>query len=136
MKVTVYIEKSEFDEFFTWLNRVNFGILCTQPVKFSHRESDIEDPFKIILDSREYTAIKDNQEDLRRIKDNYGECELEFLPETTENSLLLIQDIIREAARYDLANEVIYTALLVMKQLPDVTPSEAIIIAEREWIPK
>jgi len=136
MKVTVYIEKDKFDEFFTWLNRINFGVFCTQPVKFSHRESDMKDPFKIILDSREYTAIKDNHEDLERLKSNYGDCELEFLPETTENHLLLIQDIVREAGRYDLANEVIYTALLVMKKLPDVTPSEAIIIAEREWIPK
>jgi len=136
MKVTVYIEKSEFDEFFTWLNRINFGVFCTQPVKFSHRESDMKDPFKIILESREYTAIRDNHKDLELLQQQYGKCELEFSPESTKNDLLLIQDIVREANRYDLANEVIYTALIVMKQLPDVTPSEAIIIAEREWIPK
>lgn len=135
MKVTVYIEKNDFDDFFKWMNRINLGLFSTPPVAFSHREEDIKDPLNVSLDSREYAIIRDVRKDIEEIQKLYGPIDIDFSPQSTQSHLLLIQDIMRQASRHDLANEVVYAALMVMKQLPDISPVEAIIIAEREWIP-
>lgn len=134
MKITVYIEKSEFDDFFKWFNRISLGIYSTPTVKYSHLQEDIEDPLKVTLDSREYTLIQDIEKDLDDIQNTYGPLEIDFSPTSTGNNLLVIQDILKEADRFDLRNEVVYTALQVCQQLPDITPIESMIIAEREWL--
>jgi hypothetical protein len=134
MKVIVYIEKNDFDEFFKWMNRISLGIYSSATVNFSHREEDIQDPLKVSLDSREYTLIKDIQQDIEDIQKTHGPLEIDFSPESTASHLLIIQDVIREAERRDLLTEVVYAALQVALQLPGITPAEAIVIAEQEWL--
>jgi hypothetical protein len=134
MKVIVYIEKNDFDEFFKWMNRISLGIYSSATVNFSHREEDIQDPLKVSLGSREYTLIKDIQQDIEDIQKTHGPLEIDFSPESTSSHLLIIQDVIREAERRDLLTEVVYAALQVALQLPGITPAEAIVIAEHEWL--
>jgi hypothetical protein len=134
MKVIVYIEKNDFDEFFKWMNRISLGIYSSATVNFSHKEEDIQDPLKVSLDSREYTLIKDIQQDIEDIQKTHGPLEIDFSPESTASHLLIIQDVIREAERRDLLTEVVYAALQVALQLPGITPAEAIVIAEQEWL--
>lgn len=134
MKVILYIEKNDFDEFFKWMNRISLGIYSSATVNFSHKEEDIQDPLKVSLDSREYTLIKDIQQDIEDIQKTHGPIEIDFSPESTASHLLIIQDVIREAERRDLLTEVVYSALQVASQLPGITPAEAIVIAEQEWL--
>lgn len=134
MKVTVYIEKNDFDEFFKWMNRIGLGIYSTPTVKFSHREEDIQDPLKVALDSREYTLIKDVKKDIEDIQKMHGPLEIDFSPVSTASHLLIIQDVLREAERKDLLAEVVFSAIQVALQLPDISPTEAIVMAEHEWL--
>lgn len=134
MKVTVYIEKNDFDEFFKWMNRIGLGIYSTPTVNFSHREEDIQDPLRVTLDSREYTLIKDVKKDIEDIQKTHGPLELDFSPVSTASHLLIIQDVLREAERKDLLTEVVFSAIQVALQLPDITPTEAIVMAEHEWL--
>jgi len=134
MKVTVYIEKNDFDEFFKWMNRIGLGIYSTPPINFSHREEDIQDPLKVTLDSREYTLIKDVKKDIEDIQKLHGPLEIDFSPVCTASHLLVIQDVLREASRKDLLAEVVFSAIQVALQLPDISPTEAIVMAEHEWL--
>lgn len=134
MKITVYIEKDSFDEFFKWMNRISLGIYSTPPVKFSHRLDGFQDPLRVSLDSREYTLIKDVEQDIEDIQKSYGPMEIDFSPVSTQSHLLIIQDVLREASRMDVLNEIVFTALQVASQLPGITPTEAIVIAENEWL--
>ena len=134
MKVELYIEKEEYDVFYRWINRISLGIYSTAPVRFSHRIEDIEDPLKVSLDSREYTLIKDIQTDIEEIQKMHGPIEIDFSPVNTATHLLAIHDVIREAERKDLVTEVVYSALQIALQMPDITPTEAMVIAEHEWL--
>lgn len=134
MKVTVYIEKDDFDRFFKWMNRIGLGVYSTPPVAFFNTEKDIQDPLKILLDSREYTLIKDVKKDIEDIQKNLGPLELDFSPECTASHLLVIQDVLREAERKDLLPELVYTAIQIALQLPEITPTEVIVIAEHECL--
>lgn len=134
MKVELYIEKDRFDTFFRWINRISLGIYSTPPVKFSHRIEDIKDPLKVSLDSREYTLIKDIESDIKEIQRTHGPFEIDFSPENTATHLLAIHDVLREAERKDLVTEVVYSALQIALQMPDITPTEAMVIAEHEWL--
>lgn len=134
MKVELYIEKDRFDTFFRWINRISLGIYSTPPVKFSHRIEDIKDPLKVSLDSREYTLIKDIEKDIKEIQKTHGPFEIDFSPENTATHLLAIHDVLREAERKDLVTEVVYSALQIALQMPDITPTEAMVIAEHEWL--
>jgi hypothetical protein len=134
MKVELYIEKDRFDTFFRWINRISLGIYSTPPVRFSHRIEDIKDPLKVSLDSREYTLIKDMESDIKEIQKTHGPFEIDFTPENTATHLLAIHDVLREAERKDLVTEVVYSALQIALQMPDITPTEAMVIAEHEWL--
>ena len=134
MKVELYIEKDRFDTFFRWINRISLGIYSTPPVRFSHRIEDITDPLKVSLDSREYTLIKDMESDIKEIQKTHGPFEIDFTPENTATHLLAIHDVLREAERKDLITEVVYSALQIALQMPDITPTEAMVIAEHEWL--
>jgi hypothetical protein len=134
MKVELYIEKDRFDTFFRWINRISLGIYSTPPVKFSHRIEDIKDPLKVSLDSREYTLIKDIESDIKEIQKTHGPFEIDFSPDNTATHLLAIHDVLREAERKDLITEVVYSALQIALQMPDITPTEAMVIAEHEWL--
>ena len=134
MKVTIYIEKKDFDSFFRWVKQLELGILSTPPVTFSHNQDDIKDPLKVSLDTNVYYLITDAQEDLKNINTSVGPFSISYEPDTEESHLQRIKESLRKAKREDLEIELVYSALAVMKDLPDITPSEAIIIAERNLL--
>jgi hypothetical protein len=81
-----------------------------------------------------YTLIADALKDLETIGEKYGELELDFEPLSTSWELRTIKDVVRSSGRYDMEANVIYTALSTIAQIPGLSPAEAMIIAEREWI--
>lgn len=132
MKVTIFIEKKDFDEFFKWMNRIDKGIIVSPPVRFSHRLEGIRDPLRVSLDSYEYALIQNVESDIEDIQKAYGPITLDYSPLTTSSHLLIIKDVARKAEREDLLPEVIYLALKAAIKIPGLTPTEAIVIAENE----
>ncbi len=131
MKVTVYISKKDFDAFFRWVKQLELGILSSPLVKFSHQENDIQDPLRVSLDTHVYYLINDAQEDLKQIDSSVGPFSIDYEPDSEEYHLQVIKEGLRKAKREDLELELVYSALAVMRDLPNITPSEAIIIAEK-----
>lgn len=134
MKVNIYIEKIDFDAFFVWVNRLNHGILSTPPVKHYNKPDGLKSPLQLSIEPDMYTLIADALQDLETIGERYGEVDLDFEPLSRSWELRTIKDVVRSAARYDMAANVIYTALSTIAQIPGLSPAEAMIIAEREWI--
>ena len=131
MKVTIYISKKDFDAFFRWVKQLEYGILSAPPVDFSHAEYEIRDPLKVSLDSSEYYLITDAKEDLEDIRNTYGNLDFNYESDTQEIHLQRIKECVRRAAREDLEVELVYSALKTMKELPTLTPGEAMIVAEK-----
>jgi hypothetical protein len=131
MKVTVYISKKDFDAFFRWIKQLELGILSSPPVNFSHLENDIQDPLKVSLDTHVYYLITDAQDDLKQIDSSVGPFSIDYEPDSEEYHLQVIKEGLRKAKREDLELELVYSALAIMRDLPNITPSEAIIIAEK-----
>jgi hypothetical protein len=134
MKVNIYIEKSDFDAFFVWINRLNHGILTSTPIKYSTEASSIKKPLQISLEPNMYALIVDAETDLKSLQTEYGEVNISFEPLSKSWELRTIKDILRNSKRYDMDPNVVYTALYTMAQVPGISPAEAMIIAEREWI--
>lgn len=134
MEVIIYIEKNDFDEFLKWVRKLRRGTLSSPPIMFSHLEKDIKDPLKVSLDRYEYCLISDVKEDLRNIERIHGPIDLTFEPDTQAEHLQRIKESLRNAKREDQQIQLIYAALQTMKELPDLTPTEAIIIAERSLL--
>ena len=134
MKVSIYIKKSNFDNFYRWIQQLNLGMLSTPTVEFSHIQNEIEDPLRVTLDSREYYLITDAKEDLKEIEKIYGPMAINYEPENDKVHLQRIKEAMRNADREDLTLELVYMSLAIMKDLPDITVSEAIIIAERNLL--
>ena len=133
MTVRLYIEKSHFDAFYTWLNQIKSGILTTPTCVFSNVSNDLENPLQVTLHPDEYAMIQDTQEDLDILRKNIGKI-TSFGEASTSEDVRLVKDVIRKSRRYDIEAEVVYTALEVMSEQIDITPGEAMIIAEREWL--
>ena len=131
MKVTIYIAKNDFDAFFRWVKQLELGILSTPPIAFSHKQEDIEDPLRVSLDTSVYYLITDAQEDLKNIDTSVGPFSIDYESDTEEAHLQRIKESLRKAKREDLEIELVYSALATMKDIPNITPSEAIIIAGR-----
>ena len=134
MKVSIYIKKSNFDNFYRWIQQLNLGMLSTPTVEFSHIQNEIEDPLRVTLDSREYYLITDAKEDLKEIEKIYGPMAINYEPGNDKVHLQRIKEAMRNADREDLTLELVYMSLAIMKDLPDITVSEAIIIAERNLL--
>jgi hypothetical protein len=134
MKVNIYIEKIDFDQFFVWVNRLNHGILSTPPVKYHTDTVGLKNPLQLSIEPEMYTLIADALNDLETIGKKYGEVDLDFEPLSRSWELRTIKDVVRSAARYDMEPNVIYTALSTIAQIPGLSPAEAMIIAEREWL--
>jgi hypothetical protein len=134
MKLTVYIEKRDFDNFFVWMNRLGQGALQPSPVPFSHKKEDIQDPLQISLNPDEYNLIQDAESNIEAIRNTWGNLDILYSPESLENQKIMMGDIIRNASRYDLTVDVVNTAIELAMQIPGITPLEALIIAERDWI--
>ena len=133
MTVRLYIEKSHFDAFYTWLNQIKSGILTTPTCVFSNVSNDLENPLQVTLHPDEYAMIQDTQEDLEILRKNIGKI-TSFGEASTSEDVRLVRDVIRKSRRHDVEAEVVYTALEVMSEQIDITPGEAMVIAEREWL--
>lgn len=134
MKVSIYIEKKDFDSFFTWSNRLSQGILSACPVRYSHTDDGFSSPLHVSLDAKEYASICDVVQDLNEIQEKMGGGEFLFRPEPLESERILMQGILKNARRYDIDVDVVHTAIEMSKHIPGITPLEALIIAEREWL--
>lgn len=134
MKINIYIEKDEFDEFFIWVNRLNHGVLTSKHIEYKTSKDGLKDPLHLSIESDMYILIADAENDLKKIDDEYGDFDLSYdsLSETWE--LRTIKNIAKNARRHDVEDNVICTALYTMSKIEGITPAEAMIIAEREWI--
>lgn len=136
MKVIIYIEKEDFDTFFQWINRLNHGNLCHSPVPYYIEKTEAKNPLQLIVEPEFYSLIQDAESDLEMIQKKFGEMELEYDPTSISWELRTISDILRNSRRLDIEADVVYTALFTAAEVPDITPTEALIIAEREWLEK
>jgi len=133
MKVSLYIEKKDFDNFFIWANRLNQGVLSTCPVRYSQSREGFTSPLHLSLEAEEYALIRDSVSAMEDIREKLG-GDFYFRLEPLENDKIVMQTIIKNAQRHDLEVDIVNTALEVSMQIPGITPLEALIIAEREWI--
>lgn len=134
IKVTVYIEKPTFDDFFKWVNRLNQGIISSCPIKYSTANKDFENPLQLSLEPSLYHLIEDAESDIKNLQSVYGKMDIDFSPLSRSWELRTILDVARNAQRYDMQAELIHTALSTIAAMPELTPAEAMIIAERECI--
>lgn len=133
MKVSLYIEKRDFDTFFIWTNRLSSGVLSTCPVVYDNNPDRFETPLQLLLEANEYAMLRDAEQDMKDLRDKVG-GDFIFYPEPLENDKILMNGILRNAQRYDLEVDLVNTALELTTYIPGITPLEALIIAEREWL--
>jgi len=134
MKINLYINKEDFDPFFIWINRLSQGIIETCPITYSHKKEDVKDPLNVSLTADKYTLIHDAEKNIEDIQNSFGNLDILYDPQSNEKDKILMADILRNAARYDLAVNVINTAVELATVIPGITPLEAMIISEREWL--
>jgi len=133
MKVSIYIEKSSFDTFCVWVNRINQGIISKCPVDYSESNQGFVTPMHLLLTADEYAVIQDIEEDIKHLEDEMG-GEMVYTPEPLENDKIVINNILKNAHRHDVEADLVNTALQIIGYIPGITPVEALIIAEREWL--
>ena len=133
MKVSLYIEKKNFDEFFIWFNRLNQGVILPSPIVYSHKKEDIEDPLQVYFSADEYALIQDTESNIEEIKKTWGNLDILYSPESLENQKILMGDILRNAKRHDSLVDLVSASIELAMHIPGITPLEAMIIAEREW---
>jgi hypothetical protein len=134
MKVNLYIERKDFDNFFIWMNRLSQGLTVSPLTKYSHQKEDIEDPLQISLSPYEYSIIQNCEKNIDVINRSWGTMDVLYQPNFSEGDKLMMSDILRNASRYDLGVQVVNTAIELASQIPGITPLEALIISEREWL--
>jgi hypothetical protein len=133
MKVSIYIEKKEFNTFFVWVNRINQGIISKCPTQYSESSHSFREPVQILLTADEYAVIQDIEDDIKSLETELG-GELVYTPEPLENDKIVINNILKNAQRHDVEADLVNTALELIGYIPGITPLEALIIAEREWL--
>jgi len=134
MKISLYIEKKDFDAFFIWINRLNEGILETPSVAYHNTPEGLNTPLELQLETDAYGLIRDAESDFEYLKETYGDLEICFERQSGLRDISTIKNILRNARLYDLEERVVYTALQTMVQVPGILPIEAMIISEREWL--
>jgi len=133
MKVSLYISKKDFDQFFVWVNRLQKGIILPAPVEYSHSKEDIEDPLHLSFPANEYALIQDTESNIEEIKRTWGNLDILYHPESLENQKILMGDMLRNASRHDSLVDLVSSSIELAMHIPGITPLEAMIIAEREW---
>lgn len=134
MKINLYIDKKDFDPFFIWMNRLSQGIIESCPIMYSHIKEDIKDPLNVSLTADKYALIHDAEKNIEDIQNSFGSLDILYEPQSLEKDKILIGDILKNATRHDLAVNVINTAVELAMLMPGITPLEAMIISEREWL--
>jgi len=133
MKASIYIEKRDFDTFVVWINRLNQGVLTSCPVRYETLAEGFSNPVHLLLDADEYAMLRDAERDLAKLQQCLG-GELHFTPEPLETEKILMAGILRNAQRYDAEVDLVNAALEISMRLPGITPLEALVIAERDWV--
>lgn len=134
MKISLYIEKIDFDAFFIWINRLNEGVLETPSVKYQNTPEGLKAPLELQLEPEAYGLIRDAESDFEYMKETYGDLDICFERQSGLRDINTIKNILRNARLYELEERVVYTALLAMVEVPGILPVEAMIISEREWL--
>ena len=134
MKVSLYIEKKDFDGFFVWMNRLKSGVLIPPPVFYIHTRNSLRDPLQVYLSPDEYNLIQDAEKNLEDIQEMWGNLEIQYDPRPLNDDKIMMADILRNAQRYDMGVDVVNTAIELAMQIPGITPLEAMIISEKEWL--
>ena len=134
VKISLYIEKKDFDAFFIWINRLNQGILETPTVVYSTKPEGFNSSLELQLEPDAYNLLRDAESDLQYMKDTYGDLEISFEHQSGLRDINTIKNILRNARLYDMEDKVVYTALQAMVEVPGILPVEAMIISEREWL--
>ena len=134
MKVSLYIEKKDFDGFFVWMNRLKSGVLIPPPVFYIHTRNSLRDPLHVSLTPDEYNLIQDAEKNLEDIQEIWGNLDIQYDPRALNDDKIMMADILRNAQRYDMGVDVVNTAIELAMQIPGITPLEAMIISEKEWL--
>jgi hypothetical protein len=135
MRISLYIEHNDLDDFCKWVNRLSHGHIETAPVRFSHKRlATFQDPLEIQLEANEYAVICDATEEAEKIAEMVGPMDIQFSPVDVDWQMSTIRSVMKNADRHNISTEVIYTSLRTMSELPTITPAEAMIMAEGEWI--
>jgi hypothetical protein len=134
MKVNIYIEQKDFDKFFVWLNHIKQGAIESAPVDIQTTNENIKDPLMISLNPDEYYLIKDTESNIDNIRNIWGNLDVFYNTQPLEVDKIMINDIIKNAERWEVTADLITTALEIAMALPGITPLEAMIIAERQWL--
>lgn len=134
--IAVFIEKNDLDQFFDWITLIERGNLFAKPVKFSFNIEDINDPLKVFLERDIYYLIKDAKDDLEEIYKTIGPVVVSSDIKIEANELQIVQDTLKKAERKYLSAEVVLYALNTLKEIPGLTATEALSIAEKDILLK
>jgi hypothetical protein len=134
MRISLYIEHDDIDSFYKWVNRLSQGHIESPTVKFDHKKECFKDPLEIQLSANEYAMMCDARDEVKRISEIGGPINIEYSPRDRDWQISTIRNILKNADRHDLSVEIIYSAIMTVAELPTLSPAEAMIIAEGEWI--
>lgn len=132
MDVNIFLEEKDFNDFLVWMNRLEQGVIFPCPVKYYNTPNNLKNSLQLTLDADEYAMLKDAETDINDLMERLGISDIKFKPEPYDSDKLLISGIIKNAERWDLSIDVIMAAIEVAQKIKDITPLEAMIIAERD----
>ena len=134
MKINLFIEHKDLGDFYSWVNRLSQGSIENSPIKFSHRIDEFNDPLCIQLNANEYAVILDAQDEAKRIAELAGPIDIKYSTVDKHWQTSTIRNVIKNAERHNVIVEVVFSALNTMIEIPSITPAEAMIIAEGNYI--
>lgn len=117
------------------MNRLKQGTLEPAPISYSLSTDDVERPLQILLNPDEFAIIQDAEKNIEDIKKSYGNLSILYSPESLLHEKIMMGDVLRNAIRHDCLVEVYNTAVELAMSIPGLSPLDALIIAEREWMP-
>lgn len=134
MRISLYVEHDDLDNFYRWVNRLSHGHIESPPINFNHKKELFIDPLEIQLLANEYAMITDARDEVAKISEIAGPINISYSPTDIDWQISTIRNVLKNAERHNLTSEVIYTALTTLKTIPTISPAEAMIIAEGEWV--
>jgi hypothetical protein len=131
MRVRLYIEKKDFNDFYRWINKLKLGDLCSPTFLFSNTDSGFENPLQIILHEDEYSLVRDAEEELENMNGLHVQTE-----RVLEDDQRMVKESLINSRRHSLEVQVVNRAIeIAMDTTVDLTPGECMLIAEREFLP-
>ena len=131
MRVRLYIEKADFNEFYRWINKLKVGDLCSPTFFFSNTDQGFSQPLQIILAADDYALVRDAEEELEAM----GGLKIHTEKVLGDDSRM-IRDSLSNSRRHSREVEVVKRAIeLAVDTTVGLTPGECMLIAERELLP-